>query len=53
MSVFTEPNRGASYDTQLRFARLVEACGYEGFLRADHYQSMGADPACPARRTPG
>ncbi|MFI6783601.1 LLM class F420-dependent oxidoreductase [Micromonospora sp. NPDC050276] len=47
VSVFTEPNRGASYDTQLRFARLVEACGYEGFLRADHYQSMGADPGLP------
>ena len=47
VSVFTEPHRGASYDDQLRFARLVEACGYEGFLRADHYQSMGADPGLP------
>ena len=47
VSVFTEPHRGASYDDQLRFARLVEAGGFEGFLRADHYQSMGADPGLP------
>ncbi|MER7890347.1 LLM class F420-dependent oxidoreductase [Micromonospora sp. NPDC094482] len=47
VSVFTEPHRGASYDDQLRFARLVEAAGFEGFLRADHYQSMGADPGLP------
>ncbi|WBB82530.1 LLM class F420-dependent oxidoreductase [Micromonospora sp. WMMD882] len=45
--VFTEPHRGASYDDQLRFARLVEAGGFEGFFRADHYQSMGADPGLP------
>ena len=47
VSVFTEPHRGASYDDQLRFARLVEAAGFEGFLRADHYQSMGDDPGLP------
>lgn len=47
VSVFTEPHRGASYDDQLRFARMVEAGGFEGFLRADHYQSMGADPGLP------
>ncbi|GAA2704924.1 LLM class F420-dependent oxidoreductase [Micromonospora olivasterospora] len=47
VSIFTEPHRGASYDDQLRFARAVEAAGFEGFLRADHYQSMGADPGLP------
>ncbi|MEU6074374.1 LLM class F420-dependent oxidoreductase [Micromonospora sp. NPDC047074] len=47
VSVFTEPHRGASYDDQLRFARLVEAGGFEGFLRADHYQAMGDEPALP------
>ncbi|GAA4571443.1 LLM class F420-dependent oxidoreductase [Micromonospora coerulea] len=47
VSIFTEPHRGASYDDQLRFARLVEAGGFEGFLRADHYQSMGDDPGLP------
>ncbi|MDO3702556.1 LLM class F420-dependent oxidoreductase [Micromonospora sp. C28SCA-DRY-2] len=45
--VFTEPHRGASYDDQLRFARLAEAGGFEGFFRADHYQSMGDDPGLP------
>ncbi len=53
VSVFTEPHRGATYDDQLRFARLAEEGGFEGFLRADHYQSMGDDPGCPARPTPG
>ncbi|MEV7791949.1 LLM class F420-dependent oxidoreductase [Streptomyces sp. NPDC087512] len=45
--VFTEPHRGADYDDQLRLARLVEAGGFEGFFRADHYQAMGADPGLP------
>lgn len=45
--VFTEPHRGASYDDQLRFARLVESGGFEGFFRADHYQTMGDDPGLP------
>ncbi|SDC54485.1 probable F420-dependent oxidoreductase, Rv1855c family [Streptomyces prasinopilosus] len=45
--VFTEPHRGADYDDQLRFARLAEAGGFEGFFRADHYQAMSADPGLP------
>jgi len=45
--VFTEPHRGATYDDQLRFAQLAEESGFEGFLRADHYQSMGADDGLP------
>ena len=47
VSVFTEPHRGADYDDQLRFARLVEETGFEGFLRADHYRAMGDEPALP------
>ncbi|MEU7997848.1 LLM class F420-dependent oxidoreductase [Micromonospora sp. NPDC049060] len=47
VTVFTEPHRGASYDDQLRFARLAEDGGFEGFLRADHYQAMGDEPAPP------
>ncbi len=47
VAVFTEPHRGASYDDQLRFARLVEDGGFEGFFRADHYQAMGDEPALP------
>jgi F420-dependent oxidoreductase-like protein len=47
VSLFTEPHRGATYDDQLRLARHAEDAGFEGFLRADHYQSMGADPGLP------
>ncbi|MFE9954512.1 LLM class F420-dependent oxidoreductase [Micromonospora sp. NPDC005299] len=47
VSVFTEPHRGASYDDQLRFARLVEETGFEGFFRADHYRAMGDEPGLP------
>ncbi|QLQ37843.1 LLM class F420-dependent oxidoreductase [Micromonospora robiginosa] len=47
VSIFTEPHRGADYDDQLRFARLVEDSGFEGFFRADHYRSMGDEPALP------
>lgn len=45
--VFTEPHRGADYEDQLRFVRLVEEGGFEGFFRADHYQAMGEDPGLP------
>ncbi|MFG1677729.1 LLM class F420-dependent oxidoreductase [Micromonospora sp. NPDC049282] len=47
VSVFTEPHRGADYEDQLRFARLVEETGFEGFFRADHYRAMGDEPALP------
>ncbi|GAB2924353.1 LLM class F420-dependent oxidoreductase [Micromonospora polyrhachis] len=45
--VFTEPHRGATYDDQLRFARLAEDGGFEGFFRADHYQAMADDHGDP------
>jgi F420-dependent oxidoreductase-like protein len=45
--LFIEPHRGATYDDQLRLARHAEATGFEGLLRADHYQSMGAYPGLP------
>ena len=45
--VFSEPHRGASYDEQLRLARLAEDSGFEGYLRADHYQAMGPEPGLP------
>jgi F420-dependent oxidoreductase-like protein len=47
VTLFVEPHRGATYDDQLRLARHAEAAGFEAFLRADHYQSMGADPGLP------
>jgi F420-dependent oxidoreductase-like protein len=45
--LFIEPHRGATYDDQLRLTRYAEDAGFEGLLRADHYQSMGADPGLP------
>ncbi|WFE67359.1 LLM class F420-dependent oxidoreductase [Micromonospora sp. WMMD714] len=47
VAIFTEPHRGASYDDQLRFARLCEAGGFDGFLRADHYRAMSDEPGLP------
>ncbi|MFD0821182.1 LLM class F420-dependent oxidoreductase, partial [Micromonospora zhanjiangensis] len=47
VSIFTEPHRGATYDDQLRFARLAEDSGFEGYLRADHYQAMSAESGLP------
>ena len=47
VSIFTEPHRGATYDDQLRLARHAEDAGFDGFLRADHYQSMSADAGLP------
>jgi F420-dependent oxidoreductase-like protein len=47
VSIFTEPHRGATYDDQLRLARAAEDGGFEGYLRADHYQSMSADLGLP------
>lgn len=43
LTVFTEPQMGASYDDQLRVARHAEACGFDGFFRSDHYLTMGGD----------
>lgn len=45
--VFTEPHRGATYDDQLRFARLAEEGGFEGYFRADHYQALSDDLGLP------
>ncbi|MGO3320422.1 MAG: LLM class F420-dependent oxidoreductase [Microbacterium gubbeenense] len=39
--VFTEPQQGATYDTQLAFAQQAERSGFDGFFRSDHYLKMG------------
>ncbi|WP_221586173.1 LLM class F420-dependent oxidoreductase [Microbacterium sp. G2-8] len=39
--VFTEPQQGATYDTQLSFAQQAETSGFDGFFRSDHYLKMG------------
>jgi len=47
LRVFTEPQQGASYDTQLAVAREAERLGFDAFFRSDHYLRMGGDPAGP------
>jgi F420-dependent oxidoreductase-like protein len=39
--IFTEPQQGASYDTQLAHAQATEALGFHGWFRSDHYLKMG------------
>jgi F420-dependent oxidoreductase-like protein len=41
LTIFTEPQQGASYDDLLRVARHAEACGFDGFFRSDHYLAIG------------
>ena len=47
VSLFIEPHRGATYETQLKLARHAEVAGFEGLLRADHYQPMTAELGLP------
>jgi len=39
--IFTEPQQGATYSDLLRVAQATEAAGLDGFLRSDHYLTMG------------
>jgi F420-dependent oxidoreductase-like protein len=44
LTIFTEPQQGASYDDLRRLAQHAEATGFEGFFRSDHFVAMhGAD----------
>jgi F420-dependent oxidoreductase-like protein len=47
LRIFTEPQQGASYDTQLAVAQEAERLGYDAFFRSDHFLRMGGDPAGP------
>ncbi|QSB13450.1 LLM class F420-dependent oxidoreductase [Natronosporangium hydrolyticum] len=47
LSVFLEPQQGASYDDQLRVARCAEQAGFDGFFRSDHYLVMGDRDGLP------
>jgi F420-dependent oxidoreductase-like protein len=47
MTVFIEPQFGATYDDQLRIARRAEECGYDAFFRSDHYLTMRGDGGLP------
>jgi F420-dependent oxidoreductase-like protein len=43
LTIFTEPQLGATYDDLLAVARQAEAAGFDGFFRSDHYLTMGGD----------
>jgi F420-dependent oxidoreductase-like protein len=45
LRIFTEPQQGASYDSQLAVAQEAERLGFDAFFRSDHYLRMGGDPA--------
>jgi len=47
LTVFTEPQLGASYDDLVRLARHAETCGFDGFFRSDHYLTMGGGDGLP------
>ncbi|NTW42374.1 MAG: LLM class flavin-dependent oxidoreductase, partial [Cellulomonadaceae bacterium] len=47
LRIFTEPQRGASYDELLRVAQATEALGFDGFFRSDHYLAMGDGDGLP------
>ena len=40
LCVFTEPQQGADYLTQLAHARTAEQLGFHGWFRSDHYLHM-------------
>lgn len=43
LRAFLEPQQGASYDQQVTMAKTVEAAGFDGFFRSDHFLTMGGD----------
>lgn len=45
LRIMTEPQQGASYDTQLTLAKAAEELGYDGYFRSDHYLTMADDDA--------
>jgi F420-dependent oxidoreductase-like protein len=47
LSIFTEPQQGASYDDLLALARTGEDAGFDAFFRSDHYLVMGDGDGLP------
>jgi len=47
LRMFTEPQQGASYATQLRAAQAAEAAGFDAYFRSDHYLKMGSASGLP------
>src|SRR5436309_15153326 len=50
LRIFTEPQRGASYEAQRAVAQEAERLGCDAFFRSDHYLRMGGDPTGPEAR---
>ncbi len=45
LRIMVEPQQGASYEDQLRFAQRAERLGFPAFVRSDHFQRIGpGDP---------
>lgn len=47
LTIFTEPQQGATYDELLAVAQRAESLGFGGFFRSDHYLSMGDGDGTP------
>ncbi|WP_242886469.1 LLM class F420-dependent oxidoreductase [Actinomadura litoris] len=47
LRIFTEPQQGASYETQLAVAKAAEDLGFDAFFRSDHYLVMGGGTGEP------
>ena len=47
LRIFTEPQRGATYDDLLAVAQATERLGFDGFFRSDHYLVMGDSDGLP------
>jgi F420-dependent oxidoreductase-like protein len=43
LRIMTEPQQGATYDTQLDLAKAAESLGFDGYFRSDHYLHMSGD----------
>ena len=47
LSIFTEPQQGASYDDLLAVVQRAESLGFRAFFRSDHYLKMGDGDGMP------
>ena len=47
LTIFTEPQQGASYGDLLAVAQRAESLGFGAFFRSDHYLSMGEGDQLP------
>lgn len=47
LRIFIEPQEGAGYEQQLRFAQAAERLGFDGFFRSDHLVALDGDEGLP------